>query len=65
MWCEFHKVPTHNTSECQSKRSLVVELKATKLDACSEFELETDNGNEKWKRIIDMEPCVTVAATKI
>jgi hypothetical protein len=26
-WCEFHKIPWHNTDECCSKESLVVKLK--------------------------------------
>jgi hypothetical protein len=26
-WCDFHKIPWHNTDECRSKQSLVVELK--------------------------------------
>ena len=26
-WCEFHKTSNHNTSECQAKQSLVVEMK--------------------------------------
>lgn len=28
-WCEFHKSPTQNTSECQAKQSLMSELKAS------------------------------------
>ena len=32
-WCEFHKSSTHNTSECQAKQSLVVEMKASESDA--------------------------------
>jgi hypothetical protein len=26
-WCDFHKIPWHNTDECRSKQSLVVEVK--------------------------------------
>jgi hypothetical protein len=26
-WCEFHKIPWHNTNECRSKYSLVAEIK--------------------------------------
>jgi len=65
MWCEFHKSPTHNTSEFQTKQSLVVELKASKSDACSDPESEIDKGNGKGKKIIDAEPSATVATTKI
>jgi hypothetical protein len=28
-WCDFHKIPWHNTDECRSKQSLVAELKET------------------------------------
>ena len=35
-WCEFHKSSTHNTSECQAKRSLVSELKVSESDAGSD-----------------------------
>jgi hypothetical protein len=26
-WCDFHKIPWHNTDECRSKMSLVVDIK--------------------------------------
>ena len=28
-WCEYHKIPWHNTEQCHSKKSLVVEMKAS------------------------------------
>jgi hypothetical protein len=35
-WCEFHKIPWHNTDECRSKKSLVVEVKDKELNPDSE-----------------------------
>eukprot|EP00253_Pinus_taeda_P031525 PITA_31525 len=64
-WCEFHKSPTYNTSECRTKQSLVDELKASESDACSDPEPELDKGNGKGKQIIDAEPSATIATGKI
>jgi len=64
-WCEFHKISTHNTSECRTKKSLVAELKASKSYACSYFESEPKKGNDKGKYIIDAEPNATMATMKI
>ena len=64
-WCELHKSSTNNTSEFRAKHSLVAELKAFKLDACSNFELEPNKGNDKGKQIINAEPNAIVATTKI
>jgi hypothetical protein len=54
-WCEFHKVPWHNTDECFSKKSLVVELKEKESEPYSDF----DAKKNKWKRIMDAEPIMT------
>ena len=64
-WCEFHKSPTHNTSECRTKQSQVAELKASESDACFDPESEPDKGNGKGKQIIDAESNTIVAIGKI
>ena len=64
-WCEFHKIPTHNRSECRVKQSLVAELKASKSDACFDSKSEPDKGTDKGNQIVDAEPCATIATTKI
>ena len=64
-WCEFHKCPTHNKSECQTKKLMVANLKASESDACYNLESEPDKGNGKGKQIIDAEPSITVATAKI
>jgi hypothetical protein len=60
-WCDFHKIPWHNTDECHSKQSLVVELKETEPSPNS----ESDSENNKRRQIIDAEPTATVATTTI
>eukprot|EP00253_Pinus_taeda_P022234 PITA_22234 len=64
-WCEFHKSSTHDKSECRAKQSLVAELKASKSDACFDFESEFDKGNDKGKQIINAEPNATIATMKV
>ena len=60
-WCDFHKIPWHNTDECHTKQSLVVKMKASKLDLDSDSNSKMDKG----KNIIDVEPSAIVATTKI
>ena len=64
-WCEFHNNPTHSTNECQTKQSLVAELKALELDAFYDPESEPDKGNDKGKQIIDADPSAIFSTTKI
>jgi hypothetical protein len=59
-WCEYHKIPWHNTKECHSKKSLVVELKASEPEAHFDFESNPEGG--KW--IIDAEPSAIITITK-
>jgi hypothetical protein len=40
-------------------------LKASESDACSEYESEPDKGNDRGKKIINVEPNATVSTTKI
>jgi hypothetical protein len=56
-WCEFHKISSHNKSECRAKQSLVAEMRASQSDACSDTESEHEKGIERGKHIIDADPC--------
>jgi hypothetical protein len=60
-WCEFHNIPWHNTDECRSIQSLVVELK----DKESNPDLDHDLESNKRKQIIDAESIATVATATI
>ena len=60
-WCEFHKIPWHNTDECRSKQSLLAEKKSPDPDSDS----DTDAEQERGKQIIDAEPSATIATAKI
>jgi hypothetical protein len=39
-WCDFHKIPWHNTNECHSKQSLLAEIKDKELNPNSESDFE-------------------------
>jgi hypothetical protein len=41
-WCEFHKIPWHNTDECLSKYSLVAEIKDKEPNPDSESDSENN-----------------------
>jgi hypothetical protein len=36
IWCQYHKIPWHNTKECRSKQPLLVELKESESEADSD-----------------------------
>jgi hypothetical protein len=57
-WCDFHKIPWHNTDECCSKQSLVAEIK----DKEPKPDLESDYENTGKGHIIDGDP-TTIFAT--
>jgi hypothetical protein len=60
-WCEYHKIPWHNTEECLSKQSLVAELKASESEAI----LTLNQIQKEGSRIINVEPSATIATTKV
>jgi hypothetical protein len=60
-WCKFHKSHWHNTVDSHSKKSLVVEVKASESDAGSDSESKP----KKRRQIIDVELSSTIATTKI
>jgi hypothetical protein len=60
-WCEYHKILWHNTEECCSRKSLVVNLKYSE----SEVDYDSESNPEGGKQIIDVEPNIIVATTKV
>ena len=60
-WCEYHKIPWHNTKECRSKQSLMAEMKDSEL----EVDYESESNLKGGKHIIDVKPSAIVATTKI
>jgi hypothetical protein len=60
-WCEYHKSPWHNTNECCSKQSLMVEMKDSKSEVDSNFESNPEGG----KQIIDVEPSAMGATNRV
>jgi hypothetical protein len=60
-WCDFHKIPWHNTDECYTKQSLVAKMKSLELDLDSNSDSEMGKGTNS----IDAKPIATVATTQI
>jgi hypothetical protein len=60
-WCDFHKIPWHNTDECLSKQSLVFEIKEKE----SNHDSESDSENNGRRHIIDANTTTIVVTTTI
>jgi hypothetical protein len=60
-WCDFHKIPWHNTNECLLKQSLVAEIK----DKESNPDSESNSENTGKGQIIDADPTANVATATI
>jgi hypothetical protein len=60
-WCDFHKIPWHNTNECRSKKSLVFEIKEKEPNPDS----ESDSENTGKGQIIDVDPTAIVTTATI
>jgi hypothetical protein len=60
-WCDFHKIPWHNTDECRSKQSLVVKFKDKELN----LYLESDPENIENRHISYADPTSTIVTATI
>ena len=60
-WCDFHKIPWHNSDECRLKQSLVSKVKDTEPNPDS----ETNPENIENRHIIDVDPSATIVTTTI
>jgi hypothetical protein len=58
-WCDFYKIPWHNTDECRSKQSLVDKVKDMETNPNS----ESGPKNIENKQIIDADPTTTITTT--
>jgi hypothetical protein len=45
-WCEYHKIPWHNTEEFHSKQSFVAEMNDFESEVDSDSESNPEGGNE-------------------
>jgi hypothetical protein len=60
-WCEYHKIPWHNTEQYCSKQSLMIDMKASD----SEANFDSKSIPEGGKKIIDAKPSAIVTTTKV
>jgi hypothetical protein len=59
-WCEYHKIPWHNTKEYRSKQSLVAKMKYYESEEYSFSESNPIGRSD----IINVEPSANISTTK-
>jgi hypothetical protein len=60
-WCDFYKIPLHNTDECHSKQSLVANIK----DKDPNPDSESDSENNGKRQIINADPTAIIVTATI